>query len=96
MKNYGNLGGCYPLRIRCYPPAFDMNCRKIPKISPSMFKPLQCNPPKLVEQKQPSVKSPLRGLVLEKLPSNTKKNKAITVQQLKNFCTCQITIACGK
>ena len=44
--------------------------RKIPKISPSKFK-----PPKLVTQK-PSVKSPLQilapqGLVLGKLPSNT-------------------------
>ena len=55
--------------------------RKIPKISPSMYKTLQIKAPQTGNAKNPPLKrlskyKPPRGLVLGKLPSNTKENKA--------------------
>ena len=51
--------------------------RKIPKISPSMYKPSRYKPPKLVRKKNPPLNRPSKykppgGLVLGKLRSNAK------------------------
>ena len=70
----GILNSFKKIRIRV-----DVACeayRKIPKISPSMYKPLQIKVPQTGNAKNPPLNCPSKyklppGLVLGKLPSNT-------------------------
>ena len=49
--------------------------RKIPKISPSMYKPLQIEAPQAGDAKNPPLNPPPRGLYLENCPQIRSKTK---------------------